>query len=53
MDMVYTDKHRYEIQVQKVLLWYTGIYRPISSTVVYLMMLSVCETTENVMKRIH
>jgi hypothetical protein len=35
MDIVYTDKCRYEIQEQKeVPVWYTGIYRPISSTAV-------------------
>jgi hypothetical protein len=33
MDIVYIDKCRYEIQEQKeVPVWYTGIYRPISST---------------------
>jgi hypothetical protein len=33
MDVVYVDKFRYEIQEQKeVPVWYTGIYRPISST---------------------
>jgi hypothetical protein len=30
---LYTDKCRYEIQEQReVPVWYTGIYRPISST---------------------
>jgi hypothetical protein len=33
MDIVYVDKCRYEVQEQKeVPVWYTGIYRPISST---------------------
>jgi hypothetical protein len=33
MDIVYIKKCRYEIEEQKeVPVWYTGIYRPISST---------------------
>jgi hypothetical protein len=33
MDRVYIDKCRYEIQEQNyVPIWYTGIYRPISTT---------------------
>jgi hypothetical protein len=32
MDFVYIGKCRYEIQEQKVPVWYTGIYPPISST---------------------
>jgi hypothetical protein len=33
MDIVYIDKCRCEIQEEKkVPVWYTGIYRPISST---------------------
>jgi hypothetical protein len=33
MDIVYVDKCRYEVQEQKeVPVWYTGIYRPISSS---------------------
>jgi hypothetical protein len=33
MDVVYIGKCRYEIQEQKeVPVWYTGIYRPISSS---------------------
>jgi hypothetical protein len=32
MDFVYIGKCRYENQEQKVPVWYTGIYPPISST---------------------
>jgi hypothetical protein len=33
MGVVYTDKCRFEFQEQKeVLVWYTAIYRPVSST---------------------
>jgi hypothetical protein len=33
MDVLYIDKRRYEIQEHKeVPVWYTDIYRPISST---------------------
>jgi hypothetical protein len=33
MDIICIDKYRYERQEQKyVLVWYTGLYRPISST---------------------
>jgi hypothetical protein len=32
MYMLYIDKCRYEMQEQKVPVWYTGIYRLISST---------------------
>jgi hypothetical protein len=33
MDTVYIAKCRYEIQKQKVTVWYTGKYRPISHVV--------------------
>jgi hypothetical protein len=33
MDIIYIDKCRYEIQEQEVSVWYTGIYRPVSSSV--------------------
>jgi hypothetical protein len=34
MDIIYNDKGKYEILVQEeVPVWYTGIYRIISSTV--------------------